>query len=435
MAARRAARRAAFVTDGGAQRTLQIERLVAGGDGLARDDGMVVFVPRSIPGELVTATPVKRGRVMRALPERVVQGAASRVEPRCAHFLEGCGGCQWQHMDGPAQRAAKQALIVEAFARIAKRHIEPPVVMAAPSPWRYRRKLTFALRRRGTQWIAGLHRADAPGVIVPITDCLITDERVLAVWREVLAVQRWFPPTDTGRAAVRVYEDGSASLVFEGGDHWPQARRLFEAVPSLRSLWWQPTLGRRRRLAQRDRAGVDDAAFVQVNAEVTAALREHVTTVVAGILAESAGAASAPVHVVDAYAGSGDGAHSLAALGARVTAIEADPDAAAVASARLAAPSRVITGTVEGRLAEALPAAVLVVNPPRTGLHEAVPALILAAGPALRAVVYTSCDPATLARDVARLPGWQVRAVRAFDMFPQTAHVEAVCLLLPESTP
>jgi 23S rRNA (uracil1939-C5)-methyltransferase len=423
------------VTDGGAQRTLQIERLVAGGDGLARDDGMVVFVPQSIPGELITATPVKRGRVMRALPEQVVRAAASRVEPPCTHFHDGCGGCQWQHMDGPAQREAKQALIVEAFARIAKRHIEPPAVMAAPSPWRYRRKLTFALRRRGTQWIAGLHRADAPGVIVPITDCLITDERVLAVWREVLAVQRWFPPTDTGRASVRVHEDGSASLVFEGGDHWPHARRLFEAVPTLRSLWWHPTQGRRRRLAQRDTAGGDDASFVQVNADVTAALREHVTALVAGVLAEPAGAVRAPAHVIDAYAGSGDGAVLLAGLGAQVTAIEADADAAAVAAARLAAPSCVITGTVEGRLADVLPADVLVVNPPRTGLHEAVPALLLAAGPSLRAVVYTSCDPATLARDVARLPGWQVRAVRAFDMFPQTAHVETVCLLMPESTP
>jgi len=407
-------------------RPLTIERLVAGGDGLARDDGMVVFVPRTIAGESVLADPVKRARVMRAWPQRILTAAPTRVEPRCQHFeRDRCGGCQWQHLDYDAQRAAKGALIVEAFARIAKRNIDAPAVEAAPSPWRYRRKLTFALRKSAAGWIAGMHRADAPGVIIPISDCPITEEAVLTVWREVLAAQRFLPPTTEGRASVRVHDDGAASFVFEGGDHWPGARRFFDAMPSLRSLWWQPTRGHRRRLADRGVAREDDASFVQVNRAVSASLQAYVEGLVRR---------EAPKHVIDAYAGSGEAAARLAAPSTRVTAIEADVDAAAIAAGRMAAPSVVLTGTVEARLAEALPADLLLVNPPRSGLHPAIPAMLEASHTPPRAVIYTSCDPATLARDVARLPQWVVHEMRAFDMFPQTAHVETVCLLRLESS-
>ncbi len=425
MATRGAPRRHAPVTTDSATRTLQIERLVAGGDGLARDDGFVIFVPRSIPGESVLAEPpTQRGRVTRAWPQEIRTASPSRVPPRCGHFVhDRCGGCQWQHLAYDAQREAKSALIVEAFARIAKRTVAAPVVEASPTPWRYRRKLTLALRRRGGRWIAGLHRADAPGAIIPIDDCPITDESVVAVWRAILAVQHWLPPGDEGRASVRLHDDGSASFVFEGGERWPAATRFFEAVPALRSVWWHPTRGHRRRLALRRTAGDDDASFVQVNTAVAEALRAHVEQLVRG---------HAPRHVIDAYAGSGDGAARLAAQGMRVTAIEADPDAAAVAARRLAPPSVVLTGTVEGRLTAALPADVLLVNPPRTGLHAAIPALLGASAARPRALIYTSCDPATLARDVARLSGWVVRDLRAFDMFPQTAHVETVCVLTPE---
>lgn len=409
----------------GSARALHIERLVAGGDGLARDEGRVIFVPRSAPGEVVDAVPVRRGGVWRAWPTRIVAAAPERVPPPCAHFdTDRCGGCQWQHLTYEAQRRAKSGLIAEAFARIAKRSIDPPLVEAAASPWRYRRKLTLAMRRRDGGWLAGLHRADAPGVIIPIRDCAITDSAVMAVWQAVLAAQRHLPPTTEGRASVRLHDDGSASFVFEGGDHWPGAARFFASVPALRSLWWHPIRGHRRCLARREVAQRDDASFVQVNAAVSAALRDHVVALVADL---------SPAHIIEAYAGTGELAWRLSEQGVRVTAIEADADAAKVAASRLAPPSTVLTGTVEARLREAFPADVLLVNPPRSGLHVAVTETLRAARPAPRAVIYTSCDPATLARDVARLPGWAVTALRGFDMFPQTSHVETVCLLRPES--
>jgi 23S rRNA (uracil1939-C5)-methyltransferase len=134
------------------------------------------------------------------------------------------------------------------------------------------------------------------------------------------------------------------------------------------------------------------------------------------------------VHVVDAYAGVGLYARRLAAHGARVTAIESD--ARAVARGRGDAPAGVsfVQAAVEDALADALPAERLILNPPRAGLDGAVPRL-LRERPVPR-IVYVSCDPATLARDLKRLGGaYRVRRVHGFDLFPQTAHVETMVVL------
>ena len=102
-------------------------------------------------------------------------------------------------------------------------------------------------------------------------------------------------------------------------------------------------------------------------------------------------------------------------------------------SSRLAPPSRAIAGRVEEHLAAALPADVVVLNPPRAGVDARVTSALETAPMAPRAIVYVSCDPATLARDVSRLTRYRLANVRAFDMFPQTAHVETVCELVPLS--
>ena len=141
----------------------------------------------------------------------------------------------------------------------------------------------------------------------------------------------------------------------------------------------------------------------------------------------------APAAVVDAYAGAGATAFAIAASGAVVTAIEVDREASALAAKRLAPPSRVVAGRVEEQLARALPVDVVLLNPPRTGVDAAV-CHALERSPRPRAIVYVSCNPATLARDVARLPSYRVAGVQSFDMFPQTAHVETVCELVPEAS-
>ena len=138
-----------------------------------------------------------------------------------------------------------------------------------------------------------------------------------------------------------------------------------------------------------------------------------------------------PDTVVDAYAGTGETAATLASGGRRVTAIELDRAASRRCGALLPEGSTAITGRVEDHLAAALPADVVILNPPRAGVDERVTRILRESDPLARAIVYVSCNPATLARDISRLPSWRIDSLDAFDMFPQTAHVETVCELVP----
>ncbi|MGH7618593.1 MAG: class I SAM-dependent RNA methyltransferase, partial [Gemmatimonadaceae bacterium] len=134
-----------------------------------------------------------------------------------------------------------------------------------------------------------------------------------------------------------------------------------------------------------------------------------------------------------AYAGSGATAIPLAHDGVTVVAIESDRDAVAYCAAHLPDGSRAVAARVEDVLARTLPADVVLINPPRVGIHEQVAAALETVAAAPRAVIYVSCDAATLARDLARMPRYRIASLRAFDMFPQTAHVETVCELVPEA--
>ncbi|HEX5829725.1 MAG TPA: hypothetical protein VFY16_02015 [Gemmatimonadaceae bacterium] len=413
-------------TASGERRVVDVTAIAAGGDGVARlaPDGLVVFVPRTAPGDRAEVLLERRGRFARGRVEALLERGPGRVEPPCPHYVaDHCGGCQLQHLAYDAQLAAKQGIVADALLRIGGRGASVPPVQPSPRPWRYRRKLTLALRWTGRRWIAGLHPYDAPGRVFDLVDCPITDEAVLAVWREIRDASALLPRVRALRGAVRLLEAGAA-FVLEGGERWPSSARFFDAVPSLAALWWVPDGGRRRLLHDRRSHATPGASFAQVNPSVAELLGRHAVELVL---------AHRPATVVDAYAGAGDSAVTLARVGVRVAAIELDAEAAAYGAERLPAGSRMLAGTVEERLPEALPADVVLLNPPRGGLDARVPELLLAAHPRPRALVYVSCDPATLARDLARLRGYALRSVAAFDMFPQTAHVETVCELVAEA--
>jgi len=404
---------------------LDVESIAAGGDGVARSDGLVVFTPRTAVGDRVVASVAVKGRMARGAVLSVERRGADRVDPECAHY-EGdrCGGCQLQHISVGAQREAKRRIISDTLRRIGKREVEPPEIRAGANAWRYRRKLTLALRRVGGAWIGGLHAFDDPAHVFALNDCRISDERVMAVWREILAAQAHLPAAAQLRGSVRLFDaaTGRAAFVIEGGREWPQAEAFFETVPSIAALWWVPENGARRLLGDRRKAGEPGASFAQVNPEVAAKLEAFVVESVM---------THAPLTVVDAYSGSGDVAVALAGRGARVIAIELDREASAWAASRLPAGSRAVTARVEDALRNTLPADVVILNPPRAGVDARVTAVLANAAPAPRAIVYVSCDPATLARDLSRLPDWKIARVTAFDMFPQTAHVETVVELVP----
>jgi 23S rRNA (uracil1939-C5)-methyltransferase len=307
--------------------------------------------------------------------------------------------------------------------RIGKRTVELPPITASPDEWRYRRKLTLAMRSdRRSDWVIGLHPYDDPVAVFQLADCPITDARVLRVWREVMDASPHFPRADELRASVRLLDDGAA-VVMEGGNEWPQRTTFFEGVPSATALWWKPAHRARTLVAQRGNTAAG-ASFAQVNGRMGQTLHEFVL---------DRARSYKPRRVIDGYAGSGATAIPLAQAGAAVVAIEADRDASAFCASRLPHGSRAIPARVEDVLGDVLPADVVLLNPPRTGVHEQVSTLLERIESKPRAIIYVSCDPATLARDIARMPGYRIAALRAFDMFPQTAHVEMVCELVPES--
>ena len=417
------------MTDGGAAMSdglarVSITGIAAGGDGVGRTNGMVVFVPRTAMGDVALVRLATGKRFARGRLESLEQASEDRVSPQCVHYTrDNCGGCQIQHLSYDAQLRTKRVIIGDAMRRIGKREVDDPEVQPSDGQWRYRRKLTLHLRRDGEAWVAGLHPYDDPEAVFDLHDCPITAPEVLAVWAELRPSFDFLPDARTLRVAVRLTGHG-ASVVVEGGRTWRSSDRFFADSPSILELWWRPEHGPMRRLDTRVAEPVAGASFVQVNERVAASLRadllERVRT-------------HSPSRIVDAYAGMGDTAVPLAGDGRTVVAIELDAVAVASFSDRLRPPSRAIVGRVEDHLAAALPADVVLLNPPRAGVDARVTAALQHVARAPRAILYVSCDPATLARDVARMPRYRVALMRAYDMFPQTAHVETVCELVPEA--
>ena len=409
--------------------TVTIERIAAGGDGIARHDGMVVFVPRAVPGDVVSVSLVRqrtfaRGRILEQLT-----ASPDREPAPCPHYNgDRCGGCQLQGLQYPAQLAIKGELVRDALVRIGKQDVDVVQVTGSPSAWRYRNTLTLAMQRdrlRPSGWMAGMHVAGDPSQLFELKECLLAMPEVMDGWHRLMVVAENLPRSTSLRVTVRQLSSGGLALTVEGGAQWKQSaiEQIVQGVPDLRAIWW--VRDDEVRALRFDRRTVQEAgsSFAQVNPAVAAMLRDYVVTQVEALHPDS---------VVDAYAGSGTLSSMLRRDGRRITAIELDQEASAVAGTVLRDDplSRVLTGRVEHLLPHGLPATVVVLNPPRAGVDATVPPMIAAPTAEVRRVVYVSCDPATLARDINRLgAGWRVTAVQSFDMFPQTSHVETVCTI------
>ncbi len=418
-----------------------IDAIAAGGDGVGRlDDGRVVFVPRTAPGDRVRVRTVRDGgRWLRAEAVAFDVTSPQRRPAPCALYGE-CGGCQLQHLAYPAQLEAKSRVVGDALRRIGRLDVADPPVEPAPDEFGYRTRLSLTLKRlRSGRVVAGFHARGRPGRIVEVADeCLLPREAVGRSWVSLRGNwgerARRLPPGPELRLTLRSV-DGGALLAVEGGREGGDAAALVDATDGLRAVWHAPVDGEWRHLAGEEasfettparRVRVLPGAFAQVNPEVARSLQARV--------AEDVGDPSG-LRIVDAYCGVGLHGRPLARDGATVVGLELDP--AAVAVARQDAPDgfQVVEGPAEVSLPATLPADVVILNPPRGGVDARVPEALRACPP--RRVIYVSCDPATLARDLARLgPSFQVRRVAAFDLFPQTSHVETVVTLdaLDDST-
>jgi 23S rRNA (uracil1939-C5)-methyltransferase len=423
------------------EQIVSIEKPIYGGAFLARIAGKAVFVPLALPGEQarVRIVEAKRGYAT-AEVEEIVAASEQRVTPACPHF-GACGGCQYQHAKYAAQLACKKEILRETLERGG---VYPPedIAVLAGEPWAYRNRIRLAFDANGD---AG-YRGRRSHAVIPIAQCPIAAPLLV---RAGLAAGRLLEEVHTraGVSEISLFCDAAetallVSVTVAGGgkrglDDFAQA--LAGRIPELKGVeflaegakgqaphsmaqWGENSLLYRA-------AGVDyradQGAFFQVNRWLVDALVERVTAHARGTLAW------------DLFAGVGLFARQLGRSFARVIAVESAP-------ASIAA----LTHNLQDTNATAVKAATLeflrrggggkrpdliVVDPPRTGLGaETTARLAEIAAPEL---IYVSCDPATLARDVRALvdsrngAGYVIDQVTLADLFPQTFHLETVMRL------
>ena len=302
--------------------------------------------------------------------------------------------------------------------------------------WHYRTKLTLHAAQRGR--LIGLHPYDRPDRVFDLERCEITTTPLVALWQAVRRHRALLPP-DLTQVVLRLDRSGARHLIAatEGHRPWNAAGRLLaqlraeghEAV-----LWWRPASG-----APRVMAGNQDAFPATVFEQVHPGLGDRIREYAIEQLGDVGGA-----RVWDLYAGVGDTTRELLRRGAMVESIELDQRAVEQAEKAARAGEGMDPGSQRpldlpvirhvGRVEEVIPRLrspdLIITNPPRGGMEPSAVEAIARSG--ARRLVYVSCDPATLARDLARLvASGAMRLVRcqAFDLFPQTAHVETVAVL------
>ncbi|MBW8887014.1 MAG: class I SAM-dependent RNA methyltransferase [Fibrobacteres bacterium] len=395
-----------------------IEKLVPGGDGLARLDGRVVFIPFTLPGEKVRArvTEAKKD-FLRAIALEILEPSPDRAPPPCPVFGR-CGGCDWQHIAPPAQLRQKLALAEDALRRVGGLAF-PGLTIEGGEPWRYRNRVQIHRDASGT---AGF-LARASHDLVPIRDCPISRPAFGPLFAPAPAPGTGARPLETG-ARFPASRPFAGTRRFSAWSHpLPDGDFLISADPAAAGLCptgeaaeiAAPLLGKTLRF--------DLRCFFQSNLEMTARLVPYALEGLSGRLA------------LDLYCGVGLFGTFLADRFEQVLAVEENPAALEYARRNIGVTHGFLRGRVEellqaerGPLAEAEPDTI-VVDPPRTGLDRAVAGFLIAKRPAR--LVYVSCDPVTLARDLKSLlaAGFALEDLRLFDFYPQTAHVEAVAKL------
>jgi tRNA/tmRNA/rRNA uracil-C5-methylase (TrmA/RlmC/RlmD family) len=408
----------------GTRLELDVTAVAHGGHCVARHDNRVVFVRHALPGERVVATVTEGGRTSRFLRADAVEiliASPDRVEPPCPFSGPGrCGGCDWQHASLPAQRALKAAVVAEALQRLGGLDADAPVLNGlsvaelpgAPDGLRWRTRVRYTADRQGR---LGFHRFHTHDVL-PVDDCRIATAAVVGTgvtelpWPRADAVEVTAGSVPGQEPVVREIREGGTPRVVRG------KTRVVEAAAGRE---WQ----------------VSPGGFWQVHPAAADTLVDAVLELV-----DAAGGVRPGDVVLDLYAGVGLFAGALAQRGPDATVVAVETAEAACRQARRnlhdLASARVVEARVDRWLRDESPdAAVVVLDPPRSGAGADVVRGIVAAGP--RAVVYIACDPAALARDVKTFAehGYGLTELRAFDLFPMTHHLECVALLTPAPAP
>ncbi len=430
------------------------------GEGVGRVEGFTVFVPYVLPEEeaRIRITEVKKN-FARGRLEEIIEQSPHRATPRCPIFYH-CGGCQLQHMDYQQQLTVKRQTVADNLTRIG--HLEGVVVhptLGMEEPWYYRNKAQIPFGVQNGVVVAGFY-AQGSHEIINLDECYIQhpiSDRILRSLRDV--VRRWGIPVydeRTGKgllrhALIKIGQDGAEAMcvLITNGETLPHANELVaalrDAVPQLTSivqnvntkpgnvvlgsrsitLWGKDTV---EDILGGLRFSISPESFYQVNIRQTEVLYNQALK-----YARLTGSET----VIDAYCGIGTISLFLARVAGRVIGVEVVPEA--IEDARRNAAVNGITNAefLVGESEQIIPelysqgvrAEVVVVDPPRQGCDSRLLDAIAAMRP--ERVVYVSCNPASLARDLAILAerGYVTREVQPVDMFPQTAHVECVVLI------
>lgn len=413
------------------------------------DDGRTAFVEGGVAGDVVEARIVEdRGRFVKMVATSVIEPSPDRVEAPCPYY-GACGGCPWQVLSYAAQLRWKRGSVVDALLRIG--HIPDADALVAeciPSKreWGYRNKVEFQATRNQGRLVLGLH-ASGSSDVVAIDRCLLLPGRLAGAPKalqgalrytegsEDLGIERvgvrcaaltgdvevalWtspgaFPRKPVAKTVVDAVKADGVVRVLVKGD---AKQRKVSGVEVLSGKgFWREHVGDHE-------FAISAPSFFQVNTRVAEAMVDHVMEAL-----EPDGSD----RVLDLYSGAGTFTLPLAERAGEVIAVESYGSSVRDLRRNLER-EQLWADVVGGDTARELPGLghfdLAVVDPPRTGLGADVVDALTAGSP--RAVAYVSCDPATLARDLARFieKGWTIDSVTPFDLFPQTFHIETVVVM------
>jgi 23S rRNA (uracil1939-C5)-methyltransferase len=432
---------------------LNIEKLIYGGDGLARlpagspkdaapgdkdrGRGKAVFVPFVLAGEKIEAslTEEKPG-FARAKVETILEPSPHRVSPPCPHFTR-CGGCHYQHASYEHQLEIKKEILRENLRRIAKLELPCEIQLHPSPPWNYRNRSRLQVRTQ-PNFAAGYFKF-ASHELLPVEECPISspliNRGIAALWRSGRAGK-----AVEGVREVEFFANADNTKILLEFLCAPEARRaavrawaeeLCASMPEIAGVaaFREPqkgvqgplvTVGASELTYQTKTAAyrVSAGAFFQTNRFLTDELVQIVTAGRSGELA------------LDLYAGVGLFSTALACNFRHIVSVESSQTAASDLQYNLPVNGKAVQSTADQYLPKAPKPDLIIVDPPRSGLGDSVAeALANLAAPRL---TYVSCDPATLARDLVPLQAAGYRAEKAHlvDLFPQTYHLETVLHLV-----
>lgn len=381
------------------------DRLAFGGESVARNDGLAIFVPLAVPGERLRVRITERKKnYARATIENILEASPQRREPPCRYFGD-CGGCQLQHMSYEMQLESKVGFVRDALERIGRIDWPPEIPIRHGPPFGYRARAQIKIDSKASR--VGFNRI-ASHSVCDVVSCPILIPELDAALSSLRAVVAGANVNDSVAPDLRQIDVAAG----ENGVSFEPAISNLASVPL-------------RQTASGAVYAYDPSTFFQSNP----ALLE--------VLIEEAVGGSAGEFAIDLYAGVGLFTIQLARRFKRVIGVEADPRTAKHAIANIAANSAAnvefFTGPADAWLKDFKASTsqtpdLLVLDPPRTGAAQAIPSIIELSP---RSISYVSCDPATLARDLRTLVdgGYTISRLSAIDLFPQTYHVETVALL------